>query len=185
MSEHPPGVLVTELTGGALASLIARRGCLDTLRAVIREHYAAELPLTPRVVEAEGGSFMWAGPERWLVTAPARPPHDLVASLRARTDGIAAVCDQSDSRILLRVSGPLARETLARGISLDLHPSVFTPGSTAITIVAHMGCQIWQMDDTPTYVLATPTSLAESFCRWLAAAMAEFGGHFSGTVPAM
>lgn len=185
MSEHPPGVLVTELTGGALVSLIARRGRLDALRAVIREHYAAELPLTPRVVEAEGATFMWAGPERWLVAAPARPPHDLVASLRARTDGIAAVCDQSDSRILLRVSGPLARETLAKGIALDLHPTVFTPGITAITIVAHMGCQIWQMDDTPTYVLAAPTSLAESFCRWLAAAMAEFGGHFSGTVPAM
>ena len=150
MAEHPPGVLVTELTGGALASLIARRGRLDALRAVIRERYAAELPLTPRVVQAEGATFMWAGPERWLVAAPARPPHDLIASLRARTDSIAAVCDQSDSRILLRVSGPLARETLAKGISLDLHPSVFTPGSTAITIVAHIGCQIWQIDDAPT-----------------------------------
>ncbi len=183
MAEQTPGVLVTELTGGALASLIARRGRLDALRAAIREHYAVELPLTPRVVQAEGASFMWAGPERWLVTAPARLPHELVASLRARTDGIAAVCDQSDSRILLRVSGPLARETLAKGISLDLHPSVFMPGSTAITIVAHIGCQIWQIDDTPTYILAAPTSLVASFCRWLAAAMAEFGGHFSGTVP--
>ncbi len=165
---------ISERSGSALASLIARRGRLDELRAAVRDAWRAELPLTPKVAEGDGASFIWAGPERWLVAAPDHAPEALVASLRAGADGSAAVCDQSDGWVLLRVSGRFARDALAKGIPVDLHPSAFAPGSTAVTRAASIGCQIWQVDDAPTYDIAVPRSFAASFRRWLDGAAAGF-----------
>ncbi len=167
------GLLIAERSGIAIASLIARRGRLAALRGTVRDTWRAELPLTPHVAEGDGADFIWAGPERWLVTS-ARAPADLVAALRAGADGLAAVCDQSDGRVLLRVSGRFAREALAKGIPVDLHPSAFTVGTTAITVAAHVGCQIWQVDDVPSYDIAIPRSFAASFRHWLADAAAAF-----------
>ncbi len=168
------GIAITELSGVALASLIARRGRQAELRDAVRDRFVAELPMTPRISEGGRPTFIWAGPERWLVASPVFAPDDLVASLRACADASAAICDQSDGRILVRVSGPSARGALARGFPIDLHPSVFKPGDTAITTVAHITCQIWQIDDTPTYEIAVPASFAASFRRWLAGAAAGF-----------
>ena len=167
------GILISERSGIAIASLIARRGRLDELCAAVRDAWRTELPLTPHVAEGDGASFIWAGPERWLVALPSAPD-ELVTSLRARADGLAAVCDQSDGCVLLRVSGRFARDALAKGVPVDLHPSVFTPGSTAITVAAYVGCQIWQIDDAPTYDIAVPRSFAASFRDWLAGTAAAF-----------
>ena len=76
---------------------------------------------------------------------------------------------------MLRISGPRAREVLAKGCSLDLHRSVFKPGSAGTTPVALIDCVIWQVDETPSYDLAVPTSFAESFWSWLTASAAEYG----------
>ena len=73
------------------------------------------------------------------------------------------------------MSGPRVRDTLAKGCSLDLHPRAFKPGDAATTPVALIDCQIWQLDETPTYALAVPSSFAESFWDWLTASAAEFG----------
>ena len=40
----------------------------------------------------------------------------------ARALGVAAVSDQSDARLVLRVSGPRVRDVLAKGVPVDLHP---------------------------------------------------------------
>jgi methylglutamate dehydrogenase subunit D len=170
------GVHISVRSDLALAALIVRRGRLDTLRAAMRDAWDVELPLSPRVSEGNGVNFIWAGPERWLVAAPALAPDELVGVLRARAEGLAAVCDQSDSRILLRVSGCFARDALAKGLPVDLDPTVFPVGSTAITMAAEIGCQLWQVDDAPTFDLAVPRSFAASFRHWLAVASAGFSG---------
>ena len=87
----------------------------------------------------------------------------------------AMVADQSDGRCVLRLSGPKARQVLAKGIGLDLDPRIFKPGDVAMTLAAHIAVQIWQMDDKPSYEIAMFRSLAGSFWHWLAASAAEFG----------
>ena len=95
--------------------------------------------------------------------------------LAAGLKGLATIIDQSDGKAVLRISGLRARDTLAKGCSLDLHPSAFKPGSVGTTPVALIDCVIWQVDETPTYDLAIPTSFAESFWSWLTASAAEYG----------
>lgn len=165
-----PGVTVTERRGLWLASVVARRDAIDQLDAVVQQHFGRALPRTPRVATGQGIAFAWAGPGEWLAVAPVVP-----APFIAAVTGLASVVDQSDGRLILRVSGPNARDTLAKGLPVDLHPSAFGPSDTALTAASHIGLQIWQVDDAPTYDIAVPRGYAASFWRWLAGSAAEFG----------
>jgi sarcosine oxidase subunit gamma len=170
-----PGVTVAEHTGLALTSVMARKGKSPELAARIKERFAADLPVTPRRVADGQIHFIWAGPGRWLAAAPNQPPSTFESNLREALSGLASVTSQSDGRSIIRVSGPKAREALAKGVPLDLDPRVFGPGDTAMTVVAHINVQLWQSDATPAYDFAVFRSLAGSFCEWLLDAAAEFG----------
>ena len=99
---------------------------------------------------------------------------DLVARLRARA-GLASIADQSDGRVVLRLRGDRVRQVLAKGVPLDLHPRRFKVGDVASTLVAHVGVQIEQLDDQPTFQLMASRSLAGSLWSWLTKSAAEFG----------
>ena len=96
---------------------------------------------------------------------------DLVAKLK----GFASVSDQSDGRAVVRLAGPRVRDVLAKGLPIDLHPTVFGAGSAATSVIALMGVTLWQVDDAPTYDIAVFRSLAGSFWKWLTDSAAEFG----------
>lgn len=168
------GVTIAEHPRLALASLIARRNRAGQLREAVRSRWEADLPTAPRIAEGKGVRFIWAGAERWLAASPDTHGLALVASLREAAGETAVVCDQSDSRLLLTVSGHRARDVFAKGIPIDLHPTKFGIGDTAITLAFHVGCQIWQTDDKPTYVLAVPRSYGGSVRAWLDDAAGEF-----------
>jgi hypothetical protein len=67
------------------------------------------------------------------------------------------------------------RDTPAKGILIDLHPSAFAPGNTAITTVAYVGDHFSQIDAGPTYESAVFRSFAIAFAEWAIDAAAEFG----------
>jgi sarcosine oxidase subunit gamma len=88
---------------------------------------------------------------------------------------LASVSDQSSGYAVLRVTGPTARHLLSRGAFIDFHPSVFGPGSAAVTTIAHIGVVLWQLDDAPTYDVALFRSYAESFWHWIETTCAAVG----------
>jgi sarcosine oxidase subunit gamma len=170
-----PGVIIAERTGVSLASVMARKGRTADLVSCVRERFAIELPLTPRRVAGDALHFIWAGPGRWLAAAPDQSPVTFESELRAALAGLASVTSQSDGRTIIRISGPKAREALAKGVPLDLDPRAFAPGDTAMTVVAHINVHLWQSDAAPAYEFAVFRSFAGSFCEWLLDAAAEFG----------
>jgi methylglutamate dehydrogenase subunit D len=169
------GIFITEHTGLALASVMARKGKTAALRAHVKDVFGTDLPLTPRRVADGPIHFIWAGPDRWLAETETEAPHTFERDLREAFIGLAAVTSQSDGRSVIRVSGARAREMLAKGVPLDLDPRVFGPGDVALTVVAHINVHFWQLDATPTYEFAVFRSFAASFCEWLLDASAEFG----------
>jgi heterotetrameric sarcosine oxidase gamma subunit len=172
-AEGEPGVTVRPRDDLALARLIARKGRADDLAAAVRSRYGLDLPSTPKRVVQGGLAFIWSGPGQWL--AVAEDGRDLARELAEAAGAFAAVSDQSDGLAVLRVSGPHARDTLIKGVGLDLHPRAFGPGDAAATVIAHIGAQLWQLDDRPTYEIAIYRSFAGSLWRWLEASAAEFG----------
>jgi methylglutamate dehydrogenase subunit D len=71
---------------------------------------------------------------------------------------------------------PKVRETLAKGVPLDLDSDAFRPGDAALTLAGHINIHFWQIDDTPTYEIMMFRSFAKSFYDWFLDASAEFGG---------
>ncbi|MEA2928752.1 MAG: methylglutamate dehydrogenase subunit [Hyphomicrobiales bacterium] len=169
----PAGLTIVERTDIAFASVIARRGQRDALASAVRASFGLALPDGPRRVGKDGVAFAGIGPGQWI--ASGENAGDLAASLRERIGAFAAVADQSDSRLVLHLSGARVRDALVKGVPIDLHPRAFKTGDVASTLVAHVGVQIDMLDDAPVFQLTAPRSMAGSFWSWLTASAAEFG----------
>ena len=92
------------------------------------------LPAEPNTVaRGERYDALWLGPDEWLLRsvepAPAGGLHARLSSALAGAD--AAAVDVGSGYTVLEISGAQAREALARGCPLDLHPRVFKTGQCA------------------------------------------------------
>lgn len=135
------------------------------------------LPSQPNTTGRSGDlDVLWLGPDEWLVVAPGGAPEELEASLRlalGTQDGI--VVDVSAQRTVIEISGPRAREVLAKGCSLDLHPSVFTQGRCAQVLLARAQVLLLSRGgDVPTYWLLVRASFATYVADWLLDASLEY-----------
>jgi sarcosine oxidase subunit gamma len=166
------GVRIALRADHALATIIVRAGKASAFAAALRDALAMTAPDAPHAVQQGGHQLVWSGPGQWLYIGPGRAA---IESLAARLQGLAAVSDQSDARAMVRVSGPRVRDALAKGCMVDLHPRGFATGHTALTSIAHIGVQLWQVDDSPSYDIIVFRSMASSFWSWLSAASGEFG----------
>lgn len=173
-----PGVTVREVQGAGLATVTPRKGRGAALIDAARSAFGVELPTLPRRAEGRDLAFIWSGPDQWLVLRQPAPSEGMEALLGTPFAGLASIVDQSHGRTLLRVSGPNARDALAKGVAVDLHPRAFKPGDAAATLVSHIAVHLWQIDDRPTYEFAVARSLAQSFWHWLEASAAEYGLEF-------
>jgi heterotetrameric sarcosine oxidase gamma subunit len=170
-----PGLLIEERTDLALATVMARRGKQLDLKRAIAMAYGLDLPDGRRVAAKDGVSFAGIGVHQWLAAAEASAQTDFVSRLRQRLADLASTADQSDGRVVLRLSGDRVRDVLAKGVPVDLHPRSFSTGEVASTLVAYIGVQIQQLDDKPTFQLMASRSLAASLWSWLTTSAAEFG----------
>ena len=167
------GLVVRECTGLALASVIARRGATARASETALAAFGVALPSTPCVALGRGISFVWTGPGNWLAEADNAPGG--IEELLRVFDGIAAVCEQTDSRVIVEIHGPRVRDVLAKGLPIDLHPSVFRVGDVAVTAVHHVGVHVRQVAASPVYRLSVVRSYFGSFWHWLRTSAAEFG----------
>jgi heterotetrameric sarcosine oxidase gamma subunit len=177
-----PGVVIAERSGLGLATVAARQGQAEALKAAVASAYGVELPDGSRVVHGSQVSFVGYGPGQWLAVSETLANESLARDLTQRLKGLASVSDQSGGRTVLRLSGKRARDVLAKGLPIDLHHRAFGPGSAATGTISLMGVQLWQVDEVPTYDIALFRSLSASFWRWLTASAAEFG--YEVTTPA-
>jgi sarcosine oxidase subunit gamma len=157
-----PGVMVRGQAVGLLASVIARRGAAQALASALRSD------LDGKALNALG-----VGPGHWWIVADTTAVS--ADDLQTRYEGVASVFDLTDSRVVLEIGGPKIRETLAKLLPIDLHPSAFKTGDVAVTGASHLSVTLWQADDAPRYRLATPRSSFGSFWRAFVAAAAEHG----------
>jgi methylglutamate dehydrogenase subunit D len=170
-----PGVVIQELAGLGLATVAARKGQVAALKAAVAGAYGVELPESARVAQGSNVSFVGYGPGQWLAVSESLANESLARDLAQRLKGLASISDQSGGRTVLRISGPRARDVLAKGLPIDLDPRAFPLGSAATSTISLMGVQLWQMDDTRSYDIAVFRSVSHSFWRWLTASAAEYG----------
>lgn len=89
-------------------------------------------------------------------------------------DPLVHLADVTDGRVVFLVSGPSARNLLAKGTSLDLHPRAFAVGHCAQTLFAQLRVLIDQMSEAPEYRLYSDVSYRTYLRAWFDEAMIEF-----------
>ena len=141
------------------------------------------LPTEPGTSAArEQIAALWLGPDQWLLTCPESDGARLVGALReALVDVHAAITDITDGRVAFRLAGPSAREVLAKGCPLDLHPRAFPLGACAQSLLAKASVLIHLVEDNSRVRVhaAFDVYVARSFGHylwmWLEDAGREYG----------
>lgn len=168
------GCTVRELTHFALATVIARKDRAAAVSQLALSALGVALPESRHFAAGTDFGFVWSGPGQWLALSPvvSQPvEHVLGTALGAQ----ASIFDQSGSRRMLELRGLRMRDALAKGMSLDLHPSAFKTGDAASTMASHLAVHFWQVADEPVYRLLVVHTYFDSLWRWLAASAAEYG----------
>ena len=175
----PDGVQITPLPFVAMTDI--RLDPAGPTAPAVAEYLGVALPTVPSTyVESETATAIWLGPDEWLITSPFRTPEELETGLREAVgaggrefDG--SVVDVSAQRTTVALRGEHARDLLAGGCALDLHPRVFGRGAAAQTLLGQAGVLLMALDDTGThYQLVVRSSFAGYLTAWLLDAATEY-----------
>ncbi len=170
---------VAERAGLGLATLTVRKGKRDALKAALLHHYGLDLLDGPRVSRGNGLILVGTGPDSFLAVKDGGG-WAFARELETTLAGLVSVADQSSGYGVVRLEGPAARQVLAKGVPVDLHPLAFRPDDAAVTLASHVGIILWQEpsarpEQEPIYDIAVFRSFAESFWHWLEESAVEFG----------
>ncbi|MFK0157075.1 sarcosine oxidase subunit gamma [Streptomyces sp. NPDC090493] len=137
-----------------------------------------QLPLEPdTVVHAGEVTAVWLGPDEWLVVGRPGTERDLEGRIRTAAGdapGAVSVTDVSAQRTTLLVGGPRARDLLAHGCALDLHPRAFGPGRCAQTTLARTQVVLVARDEARAgFWVLVRSSFAGYLADWLLDAAVE------------
>lgn len=189
-----PGVLMGERPFRGLVNLRGPAGDQAFDKAV-QEALGVALPSEPNTTTGttpgttagkDDLRVFWLGPDEWWVVTPGDGPA-MAEKLRAALAGQkAAVTDVSESRICIHIRGARARDLLAKGCPLDLHPRVFSAGRCAQSHCAKAMITLHQVADDgddgdaaseggPAYDVYVLNSFAEYLWFWLEDAAREYG----------
>ena len=169
---------------GVTMSEVAHRTIIN-IRGTASDHAFASavqsatgvaLPGNANTVSVAGSrQILWLGPNEWWVTGADGEADFLAETLRAAFVGQhATACDVSESRAIIVLKGPKARDVLMRGVSLDLHPRAFSVGQCAQTGVSRANALLHLVDDAPTFEVYVLKSFADYLWRWLEKAAVDF-----------
>lgn len=156
----------------AIATVAALKG------AALATALGVDLVDGPHTVTSGGTTFVGTAPGRWLATS--ETDAELAATLKNAVGSAAAVTEQSDSYVVIDLSGEKAREMWAKNVVIDLDPSVFKPGDAAATVVSYVGVTFWQLDASPCYRVLVARSYAGALLRILVSASLEYGLRLEG-----
>jgi sarcosine oxidase subunit gamma len=157
-------VTLTACAKLALALILVRRGRSEAAARGLHDTLGLALPQPGRLGAAGADTVLWCGPDRFLAL---REGDDIAAPCRTALGDAAHVLDASGSRLVFQVAGGAAAEALGRLLPIDLHPRVFTPGSVAATLAAHIDVLVWRPAEAPSFRLACPASYGASLYRAL------------------
>ena len=159
-----------------LRGKIKHRPFLEHMETVLDQ----KLPVKPNTTNFENHSIYWLGPDEWLILCPLSEAKNLVRKLQGSRGSMhAAVNDVSGGQIALRLDGNHVRDVLAKGCTLDLHPSVFGKGMCAQSNLAKANVLISMGHEPHTFDLIVRRSFSDYLLHWLKVAAAEYTTEWS------
>jgi len=118
---------LAEAPAATMTSIAPFPGAMDAVNARLQA-LGVRFPAPNRQSTGPAARLMWTGRDQAFLIGATSP--DLT--------GLAATTDQSDGWATITLAGPLATDTLARLIAIDLRDAAFGVGETARTGLNHM-----------------------------------------------
>ncbi|MFZ1098903.1 MAG: sarcosine oxidase subunit gamma family protein [Steroidobacteraceae bacterium] len=165
---------IGETRGWNLLQVASFSATLEELEQAVRPLLGGDLPTRlGKAISVNGRRLLKTGPEQfWIIT---RASEDLTTAFEAAvTQDIGTVTPLSHSRTCIFVEGLSARELLATGIALDLHPNAFQLDSFALTGLHHTPILIHRSGDNR-YDLYVMRTFALWAWEWLTDAALPYG----------
>jgi len=146
------------------------------VRQAITNTLGLALPEQPcTCVNNENLRILWIGPDEWQILSTTQEASTLETVLRQALAGKHfAVTDVSSNYQIMQLTGEAARDVLAQGCPLDLHPRVFNPGQCVGSHYFKAAIWLWQTDNRPSYELLIRRSFAGYVWLMLERASAEY-----------
>lgn len=157
------GVEVTELTDIALVSIATPQGGEAALIDALARAYKADLPAVGQSTVSSDGVTRFLGLQPGQTFAMFTHEGDrAVETVSAKLGDAGYYTDQSDSWVILQLSGAQTRDALERICPIDLHPDAFEGGAVTRTVMEHLGTIILRTGNDE-FMLLSARSSAKSF----------------------
>jgi heterotetrameric sarcosine oxidase gamma subunit len=141
-------------------------GCLTSLNTTL----GITLPETFAItIASDGIAYSRAAHDQWFATAPEGT--GLMSRLEASCMKLAALTNQTDSRVTLSLKGIGARAITSKLVPIDLHPNCFGPSHTALTLAGHIPIILTCSDTETAYDFTVFRSFAQSLHHDILVAM--------------
>ena len=135
-----------------------------------------ELPVEANTTRmGNGTAILWLGPDEWLIETDTESDSAIMGALEtALSDQHVAVTLVSDSSLTYRLAGPRAVDVLAKGMTIDLDPTVFGAGVCARSLLARSAVLVHRPVIEDVYEITVARSFSDYVGRWLRDAMLEY-----------
>lgn len=136
-------------------------GCLPALNAALASAFGITLPTGFTTASGSDGiQLTRAAHHQWFAHAPAGS--GLMERLAPLCDRLAALTNQTDSRVTLCLRGAGTDAVAAKLVPVDLAPDCFAPGRTALTLAGHVPVILSRPDDAASLDFTVFRSFAQS-----------------------
>jgi sarcosine oxidase subunit gamma len=170
------------MTGyNARLDAISHKGMLD-LRGdaeaarLCGEALACRFPAKPntKIALPDHGALICLSDDHWILETVDGLQLQVLEQLELAAEAqFHSFCDVSDMYSHFRLSGLEAMDVLAQCVAIDIHPSVFGPGSTARCAFADAVAQVSCLDNSPAFEISVFSSYERYVTDFLSMAMGD------------
>ena len=155
------GNRILERSDLALVSIATPLAGEDALAKALENGWSLTVPAPTKSTTSGEIRAVRTAADQMLLVFPHDTP-DANTVVHEQLSGAGYTTDQTDSWVVLEVSGPDTLAALERICPLDLHPDAFPVDAAARTVMEHMGAMILRLG-SDRFLLMSASSSAGSF----------------------
>ncbi len=137
------------------AGMILFRGDLNSkfVRDQIEATVGLQLPDRCKITTADELSMAWMSPDELLIFAPPENVEHLVLDLeKSLQNASVLICEVSNSRSVIELTGDHIRDILAKNTPIDCSPEKFMKGMFRRTRLGQIAAAFWLVEESLWYI---------------------------------
>lgn len=141
------GGVIAKVEEAGLVGMVSFRGDLSDakVKKAVKAATGVAVPGQRGIGFAGDGAVAWMSPDELLLMGPHEAAGDMVAALEKALEGMHFMAvNVSDARAVFEVSGPHARDVLAKLMPVDFSPAAFAEGTIRRSRLAQVPAAVWQ-----------------------------------------